>query len=227
MEKSIKLTSLNRKEALRYLGYKKNAPDERVEELMDECEELVLKTAVPRFIYKKLDFTVNEDGVAFKNTSMVLPGESIKKHLYKCDSAICMAVTISEGIDRQLRVLQLTDMAKALVFDSLASVAVEQTCDKVEELLREEYPDYYQTFRFGIGYGDLPLSQQGEFLKILNAPKLIGLNIGKTDMMTPTKSVTAVIGLTTGEVSSKKKGCMSCNLKGTCRFREAGGHCNE
>ena len=42
MEKSIKLTSLNRKEALRYLGYKKNAPDERVEELMDECEELVL-----------------------------------------------------------------------------------------------------------------------------------------------------------------------------------------
>jgi len=122
MEKSIKLTSLNRKEALRYLGYKKNAPDERVEELMDECEELVLKTAVPRFIYKKLDFTVNEDGVAFKNTSMVLPGESIKKHLYKCDSAICMAVTISEGIDRQLRVLQLTDMAKALVFDSLARV---------------------------------------------------------------------------------------------------------
>ena len=50
---------------------------------------------------------------------------------------------------------------------------------------------------------------------------------GRADMMTPTKSVTAVIGLTTGEVSSKKKGCMSCNLKGTCRFREAGGHCNE
>lgn len=45
-----------------------------------------------------------------------------------------MAVTISEGIDRQLRVLQLKDMAKALVFDSLASVAVEQACDKVEEL---------------------------------------------------------------------------------------------
>ena len=130
MEKSIKLTSLNRKEALRYLGYKKNAPDERVEELMDECEELVLKTAVPRYIYKKFDFTVGDDGVAFKNTSMVLPGESIKKHLYKCDSAICMAVTISEGIDRQLRVLQLTDMAKALVFDSLASVAVEQTCGR-------------------------------------------------------------------------------------------------
>ena len=109
----------------------------------------------------------------------------------------------------------------------MASAAIEQVCDKVEAVIKEELPEYNQTFRFGIGYGDLPLSQQGEFLKILNAPKLIGLNIGKTDMMTPTKSVTAVIGLTTGEVSSKKKGCMSCNLKGICRFREAGGHCNE
>ena len=58
MEKSIKLTSLNRKEALRYLGYKKNAPDERVEELMDECEELVLKTAVIRSLILQLMKTV-------------------------------------------------------------------------------------------------------------------------------------------------------------------------
>ena len=218
MEKSIKLTSLNRKEALRYLGYKKNAPDERVEELMDECEELVLKTAVPRFIYKKFDFTVNEDGVTFKNTSMVLPGESIKKHLYKCDSAICMAVTISEGIDRQLRVLQLKDMAKALVFDSLASVAVEQACDKVEELLREEYPDYYQTFRFGLGYGDLPISLQGQFLHVLNAPKQIGLNVSSTDMLTPTKSVTAIIGISDTQEKCHIKGCEVCEKK-DCIYR--------
>ena len=98
--------------------------------------------------------------------------------------------------------------------------------DKLERIIKEELPEYNQTFRFGIGYGDLPLSQQGDFLKVLNAQRLVGLTVGKTYMMTPTKSVTAVIGLTTGEVSTKRKGCMSCNLKGTCRFRESGGHCN-
>ena len=164
--------------------------------------------------------------MAFKNTSMVLPGESIKKHLYKCDSAICMAVTISEGIDRQLRVLQLTDMAKALVFDSLASVAVEQACDKVEELLREEYPDYYQTFRFGIGYGDLPISMQATFLKVLDASKKIGLNLNKSYMLAPVKSVTAVIGLTKEPVSTKNRGCATCNLNKTCAYRGMGGHCS-
>ena len=218
MEKSIKLTSLNRKEALRYLGYKKNAPDERVEELMDECEELVLKTAVPRYIYKKFDFTVGDDGVAFKNTSMVLPGESIKKHLYKCDSAICMAVTISEGIDRQLRVLQLTDMAKALVFDSLASVAVEQVCSKAEQIIADKFEGTYQTWRFGIGYGDLPLTLQPDFLRILDAGKRVGVYATKSCLLTPRKSVTCIIGVSDKPLPKSQRGCQTCNMKGKCPY---------
>ena len=117
-------------------------------------------------------------------------------------------------------------MAKALVFDSLASVAVEQACDKVEELLREEYTDYYQTFRFGIGYGDLPISMQEPFLKVLDAGKKIGLNLNKSYMLAPVKSVTAVIGLTKEPVSTKNRGCATCNLNKTCAYRGMGGHCS-
>ena len=117
-------------------------------------------------------------------------------------------------------------MAKALVFDSLASVAVEQACDKVEELLREEYPDYYQTFRFGIGYGDLPISMQAPFLKVLDASKKIGLNLNKSYMLAPVKSVTAVIGLTKEPVSTENRGCATCNLNKTCAYRGMGGHCS-
>ena len=222
MKKQVTLSSINRAEVLRYLGYKGIGADETINSLIDECEAEVLKAAVPRYVYRVVDVTQVDEGVRLEGTSVTLKGNSIKEHLKGCNKAALIAVTISDGIDRMLRVMQASDLARAVISDSMASAAIEQVCDKVEEL-----PEYNQTFRFGIGYGDLPLSQQGEFLKILNAPKLIGLNIGKTDMMTPTKSVTAVIGLTTGEVSSKKKGCMSCNLKGTCRFREAGGHCNE
>ena len=225
MKKQVTLSSINRAEVLRYLGYNGIGADETINSLIDECE--ALKAAVPRYVYRVVDVTQVDEGVRLEGTSVTLKGNSIKEHLKGCNKAALIAVTISDGIDRMLRVMQASDLAKAVISDSMASAAIEQVCDKVEAVIKEELPEYNQTFRFGIGYGDLPLSQQGEFLKILNAPKLIGLNIGKTDMMTPTKSVTAVIGLTTGEVSSKKKGCMSCNLKGTCRFREAGGHCNE
>lgn len=227
MKKQVTLSSINRAEVLRYLGYKGIGADETINSLIDECEAEVLKAAVPRYVYRVVDVTQVDEGVRLEGTSVTLKGNSIKEHLKGCNKAALIAVTISDGIDRMLRIMQASDLARAVISDSIASTAIEQVCDNVEAVIKEELPEYNQTFRFGIGYGDLPLSQQGEFLKILNAPRLIGLNVGKTDMMTPTKSVTAVIGLTTGEVSSQKKGCMSCNLKGTCRFREAGGHCNE
>lgn len=226
MKKQIMLERINRKEVLRYLGYKGISADATVNMLIDECEAEVIKAAVPRYTYRVTGVTRTADGVELDGTGLILRGNSIKEHLKGCDRAALIAVTLSEGIDRMLRIMQTLDLAKAVVSDSLASAAIEQVCDKLEAIIKEELPEYNQTFRFGIGYGDLPLSQQGEFLKVLNAPKLIGLNVGKTDMMVPTKSVTAVIGLTTGEVSAKNKGCMSCNLKGTCSFRESGGHCN-
>ena len=226
MRKQIELGPINRKEVLRYLGYRGIGADEVINALIDDCEVQVIKAAVPRYTYRVVGVTQKDAGVELDGTGLVLKGNSIKEHLKGCDKAALIAVTLSAGIDRLLRIMQASDLAKAVVSDSLASAAIEQVCDKLEAIIKEELPEYNQTFRFGIGYGDLPLSQQGDFLKVLNAPRLIGLNIGKTDMMVPTKSVTAVIGLTTGEVSAKKKGCMSCNLKGTCRFRESGGHCN-
>lgn len=226
MRKQIELGPINRKEVLRYLGYRGIGADKVIDALIDDCEVQVIKAAVPRYTYRVVGVTQKDAGVELDGTGLVLKGNSIKEHLKGCDKAALIAVTLSAGIDRLLRIMQASDLAKAVVSDSLASAAIEQVCDKLEAIIKEELPEYNQTFRFGIGYGDLPLSQQGDFLKVLNAPRLIGLNIGKTDMMVPTKSVTAVIGLTTGEVSAKKKGCMSCNLKGTCRFRESGGHCN-
>ncbi len=226
MRKQIELGPINRKEVLRYLGYKGIGADKVIDALIDDCEAEVIKAAVPRYTYRVVSVTQKDNGVELDGTGLVLKGNSIKEHLKGCDMAALIAVTLSSGIDRLLRIMQASDLARAVVSDSLASAAIEQVCDKLEAIIKEELPEYNQTFRFGIGYGDLPLSQQGDFLKVLNAPRLIGLNIGKTDMMVPTKSVTAVIGLTTGEVSAKNKGCMSCNLKGTCSFRESGGHCN-
>ena len=226
MKKQILLEHINRKEVLRYLGYKGIGADDTVNELIDECEAEVIKAAVPRYTYRVIGVTQADTGVELEGTGLILKGSSIKEHLKGCDRAALIAVTLSEGIDRMLRIMQASDLARAVVADSLASAGIEQVCDKLEAIIKEELPEYNQTFRFGIGYGDLPLAQQGDFLKVLNAPRLIGLNVGKTYMMTPTKSVTAVIGLTTGEVSARNKGCMSCNLRGTCSFRESGGHCN-
>ena len=226
MNTELKLDVLDRKEGLRYLGYGDNEPDEPIKSLLEQCEKEVLENAVPRYVYRVFEIVKKNEGIEIVGTNLILPGESITEHLKDCEKAALIGVTISNNIDKMLKIAQINDMAKAVILDSCASVAVEQACAKVEEIIKSDNPDYNQTWRFGLGYGDLPLSIQGDFLKVINAPKIIGLNANSSSMLIPTKSVTAIIGLTKGTVSVQKRGCQTCNMKDKCRFREKGGHCN-
>jgi len=226
MTQEIVLEKLNQNEALRYLGYGVNAPDTKVQYLLDECEEVLLSIAKPRFVYKVFDIETVQEGVKVLNTNLVMPGDSIKEHLKGCEKAVLMGVTISMDVDRLLRKTQVNDMTRTVIMDSLASVAVEQVCNKIEELIKNELAAYNQTWRFGVGYGDLPLEIQGDFLAIINAPKLIGLSASKSNMLIPTKSVTAIIGLSKKEIIQTKRGCQTCNMKDSCIYRKKGGHCN-
>ena len=143
MSKQITLENINRKEVLRYLGYKGIGADETVERLIDECEAKAIKAAVPRYTYRVVDVKQADDGVEIEGTGLVLKGNSIKEHLTGCDKAALIAVTLSDGIDRMLRVLQASDLAKAVVADSLASAGIEQVCDKLEAIIKEELPEYF------------------------------------------------------------------------------------
>ena len=226
MTNEIVLEKLDQNEALRYLGYGQNAPDTKVQDLLDECEEVLLSIARPRFIYKIFDIEAEQEGVKVLNTNLVMPGKSIKEHLEGCEKAVLMGVTISMDVDRLLRKTQVNDMARAVIIDSLASVAVEQACNKIEGFIKSDLAKYNQTWRFGVGYGDLPLDIQGDFLDVINAPKLIGLSASKSNMLLPTKSVTAIIGLSKNQIIKTKRGCQTCNMKDSCTYRKKGGHCN-
>ena len=211
----IELRSIDRDETLRFLGNSKVKMNSETDRLLNICEKELLSAARPKFLYNTID--INEAGI--------IQGESIKAHLKNCNKAVLLCATLGSETDRLIRTAQVTDMAKAVVLDAMASSAVEKVCDEVESLIREEHPDEFLTWRFSPGYGDYPISLQGEFLRILDAPRRIGLCTNENSILTPTKSVTAVIGVSKTPIESKRKGCASCSLKSTCKFRKAGTRC--
>lgn len=226
MEKQIELENLNMQEALRYLGNRGHTPKEAFLALMKECEKEVLAHAIPRYVYRVFDLEECQQGIRAKGTDFVLKGQDIKQHLKNCEKAVFFAATVSENIDRLIRIAQVSDITKAFIIDSLASVATEQLCDKFEQIIKEQLPQYYQTFRFGLGYGDLPVEQQKDFVRLVNAQKQIGLSVSESYMLIPSKSVTAVLGLSREPVKGAARGCQTCNMKERCQFRVKGGHCN-
>ena len=94
-----------------------------------------------------------------------------------------------------------------------------------EKEMKEKTGGSY-TWRYSPGYGDYPIECQGAFLSALNAGRLIGLTVTESNILLPRKSVTAVIGISEKEIeSSEKRGCDSCKLRETCKFRKEGKGC--
>lgn len=211
----ITLEKLNRNEAVRYLGGAGISLNYRMDRLMDECEKEILEKANPKFLYTEIDLP-NEE---------FMQGKDIENHLSGCCKAIVMCATLGAEIDKLIRISQIADMAKAVVIDSFASVAIEQVCSKADELIAEKYPDCYMTFRFSPGYGDYPIGLQQKILTLLDAPRKIGLTTNESCLLIPSKSVTAVMGLSDSPIERRKRGCAVCNMRDKCKYRRNGEHC--
>ncbi|MBQ8786544.1 MAG: methionine synthase [Oscillospiraceae bacterium] len=219
------ITSINRAEAFRYLGIK-GAPDNATLQLANECEKILLSEMTPKFCWTYADISENSDNaVKLSGYTLVLGGNDISTHLNGCLGVVLLAATLGNSVDMLLRKKQAQDMAKAVILDAMASAAIEQVCDEAEKEIAEKMENKHFTWRFSPGYGDFPIEVQNDFLKALNAQKVIGLCASPSGILTPTKSVTAVIGVHEKSVENKKLSCESCNMRERCNYRKTGGTC--
>ena len=218
LNKKIIIESINKSEAVRYMGYRGNEPDETMKNIIDNVEKELLKVMVPRYIYKCFDLENVDGKVILKGADFDLVGKSIQHHLKDCEKAIVMCATLSYGVDRFIRMSGLRNMSATLAADALANAAIEQVCDEVEKIFMEDFKGYNNTWRFGVGYGDFPLEVQKDFERILEMPKTIGVTLSDSLLMTPTKSITAVVGLTEIDSNCEKSGCEQCSMAGKCAY---------
>lgn len=192
----VELKPIRMEEAARYLGYGGQMPDETILALMRECEKPLMEACHPAYSVGIFDMECcGEAEVKLAECALALTGKDIVNHLVGCTKVALVAATLGSGVDTLLRRLQKTEMAKALLTDAMAGAAIEQICDDIQAELSRKMPLYRQTWRFSPGYGDLPLSLQEELLSAVEAGKRIGLATTAGHMLTPMKSVTAIIGL--------------------------------
>lgn len=222
---NISLSKLNFEECARYLGYKGNAVDNNVLSIMKRCEEEIISHAMPRFVYKRFPIFPCKKGIEVVGTSILLTGNSIALHLKDCKEVILLGATLSGEMDKCIRLAEINDMAYALVLDAMCAVAIEQVLDKIEELFHQKLPQKYLTYRYGIGYGDLPISLEPEFLAVLNAEKTIGLCSNESYTLSPRKSVVCIVGISDTEIINRKRSCSVCNMSSRCEFRKRGERC--
>ena len=110
--------------------------------------------------------------------------------------------TLSAQVDALIRRWESGDMLRALALDCCAAAAVEQMCDQIELELQGQFPGCSFPFRYSPGYGDLPLELQNPLLDLLDAPRRVGLCASASHILTPRKSVTAILGVADGPIQA-------------------------
>ena len=210
-------------EALRYLGAAE-ADGETRRRARETAKELE-KQIQPRFCWKLLRVERDAEGIRLPEAGMRLPGKLAEAMLAECGEAALFACTLGAEFDAALRTAQVRDMVKAVILDACGSAFTEAGCDAAEDEIAARRPEMYRTDRFSPGYGDLPLETQGPLLRTLDAGKRLGIGLLDSGLMTPAKTVTAIVGLARTPQAARIRGCAYCNRKENCTFRERGITC--
>lgn len=215
---AMTLTEINRAEVLQYLGWRGSEIPPEVNAQLDGCLQETLTLASPRVVWRLLP---------------VLPGglrvgDDIQALLSESTQCVLLAATLGNALETTIRRAQVRGLTRALMLDCCGSAAIESVCDAAEAEIRAAVGEgKHLTDRFSPGYGDLPLSVQPLLLDILDAPRRIGLTLTPTGIMTPRKSVTAILGIADTPQPRRFRGCAYCSMFENCAYRKAGKSCGK
>ena len=183
----------SRGEILRYAGARHVGAEQ--EQLLDECLAALGDRLSFRVCYSEFSVAVSGDAVdlGFAKVSSA----ALAKSLEGATRAVVFAATVGAEIDRLIARYSAVSPAKALLFDAIGTERVEALCDVFCRELKtsEAARGCFTRPRFSPGYGDLPLVFQKEIFGALDCARRIGVSLTGGLLMTPTKSVTAIVGI--------------------------------
>ncbi len=179
----------NDREILRYAGCK---TDEEMLSLLAEIKALVKNAFVYKVCFARIP--VQTDGGRVVLNGVNVPSNDLKTALKGCRETLLMAATVGVDIDRLVLKYQQISPSKAVFLQAIGAERIETLCNAFcKDFEREE--GVLLRPRFSPGYGDLLLEMQNLVFQWLAPEKIIGLTLGDSLLMSPTKSVTAFVGI--------------------------------
>ena len=177
---------INMQEAFRYAGVRGEA-DENLLDLYQKACSLLAEHVKPKAVYAPVTLEYYDNGVIIEGEKIESSG--LKKFLKGDKEVALMAATAGIEADRLINRYSMVEPSLALMIDALSAAAVEALCNKLCKgcFCVEEQR------RFSPGYGDFPIEYQKRITEILSTPLNIGVTLTNSLMLTPSKSVTAVV----------------------------------
>ena len=182
------------RETLRYAGVRKASHDMVL--LVEDCQKAAAEVLDFRVCYAEFPMTIGYDStVDFGFARM--RSIALAEHLQGCDRAVVFAATVGLGLDRLIAKAAPKTPSRALLLDAVGVERIEALCEAFCADLAAQGKERGDrvTRRFSPGYGDLSLIHQRNIARVLDTARHIGVSLNESCLMSPSKSVTAIVGL--------------------------------
>lgn len=219
------MIQLNRELIYTYAGFGNNTPDKNTIEIIEYRIQEIDKKISPKWLARVYDIK----GSFIPDLNIDIPGQSAKELLESSDKVILMATTLGAQVDQWINRQMIRDVSTGLIYDAIASAAIESFIETIDYKLRARYlkQDLYLTDRFSPGYGDVNLEFSQKICQILDTQRQIGLMYSPSGLLTPRKSITAFIGISNCKQKLRNRSCSNCMLKDDCSFKKNGVICHD
>ena len=184
---------INRREILRYMGCMDSSDE--LEALIDRAISLCEGKLTYKVCYSEFPLEIEENVC---HLGFAVPeSRDLAKCLNGCENALVFAATVGLELDRLILRYGRLEPSLALCLQALGAERIEALCDAFCGEMKARFATEGKNMRprFSAGYGDLPLSLQKDIFASLECEKRIGLTLNDSLLMSPTKSVTALIGI--------------------------------
>lgn len=185
-------------EAARYIGYSKiRLPDDTIMQMIKEACEKLMEVIKPQVIFEEFDLSFesqNEKNI-ISFADVCFESKDLARNLQNCDKIYLLACTIGPQVDSIIRREQTLNAAMAAILQGAGAMFIEKLVDLSNMQIKMDAQKNSRITkpRYSPGYGDVPLSCQKDFFRLLPCTR-IGLTLMDTLIMAPEKSVTAYIG---------------------------------
>ncbi len=204
------------REVWHFLGYYHIQPEERVNALIDACIREAVAAATPQGIYSVFEIKQTDLEDTLDLTFAKVTSKDLSRNLAQCHHCVLFAATIGPKVDQLIMKASRLDPLKGCILQAVGAMLIESYCDLLNEQLRTDFASIGCALRprFSPGYGDFSLNHQRDIFRSIRADKTIGLTLMDSQIMAPSKSVTAVIGIYQPEdkrTADYLPGCSLCD----------------
>ena len=179
------LPPVDEREALRYAGAKMG--DAATHALFCEAATQLSPALSPAVV--AAETVIERQGDTLLLEGIPVSSLLLSRYASEWDTAYIFCATVGIGADRCIRRFSSVSPALSHMISAVATERIEALCDYFSLSLGEG------AVRVSPGYADIPLSLNRDILRLLDCRRRLGVTLTESLLMTPTKSVTAILFL--------------------------------